>query len=246
MTERILGISGPKQSGKTTAVNFLHGYELKRNEVIEHFEITKEGSLVVNTEYTNSGGVSEKGMGELDIFRKDYQFIEYASNNIWPYVKAYGFADPLKTICMNLFGLTYEQCYGPETEKNSYSTVTKPKGTVLFTARELMQYVGTNIFRILKPDVWTSYCMTQVLEEGSGLAIIGDCRFPNEVKAIHEAGGKIIRFLRCPYTDGHPSEVALDNYNEFDITIDNSEMSVEQQNQEVLSTLMKWGWIESE
>lgn len=242
---KILGISGAKQSGKTTAVNFLHGYELKRNDVIEHFEITKQGNLIVNTEYTNADGADEKGVGELDIFRKDYQFIEYASNNIWPYVKSYGFADPLKTICMNLFGLTYEQCYGPEEAKNSATTIPKPQGTLVFTARELMQYVGTNMFRILKPDVWTSYCINQVLEENSGLAIIGDCRFPNEVGAIHEAGGKIIRFLRCPYPDGHPSEVALDNYNEFDVVIDNSKMSVEEQNQEVLSTLIQLGWIES-
>ena len=100
------------------------------------------------------------------------------------------------------------------------------------------------MFRILKPDVWTSYCLGQVLEENSELAIIGDCRFPNEVKAIHEAGGKVIRFLRRPHPDGHPSEVALDSYHRFDATINNSEMSVEQQNQEVLSTLIKWGWIE--
>ncbi len=245
MSEKILGISGPKQSGKTTAVNFLHGYELHRNGVIERFEITEDGNLVVNTEYTNADGVIEKGFGELDIFRKDHQFIDYASNNIWPYVKSYGFADPLKTICMNLFGLTYEQCYGSEEEKNSNTKISKPNGTLVFTARELMQYVGTNMFRILKPDVWTSYCLEQVLEEKSGLAIIGDCRFPNEVEAIRKAGGKVIRFLRCPHPDGHSSEVALDNYNEFDFVIDNSKMSVEEQNQEVLSTLIRWGWIES-
>lgn len=245
MTAKILGISGAKQSGKTTAVNFLHGYELKRNDIIEYFEITEQGNLIVNTEYTNANGTPEKGTGELDIFRKDHQFIEYASNNIWPYIKSYGFADPLKTICMNLFGLTHEQCYGTEEAKNSNTTIAKPQGTLVFTARELMQYVGTNMFRILKPDVWTSYCLSQVLEENSELAIIGDCRFPNEVKAIHEAGGKVIRFLRRPHSDGHPSEVALDGYHKFDATINNSEMSVEQQNQEVLSILIKWGWIES-
>jgi len=48
MSHKVLAISGVKQSGKTTCANFLYGYEMKRNEIIEHFEITDEGRLLVN------------------------------------------------------------------------------------------------------------------------------------------------------------------------------------------------------
>ena len=39
MNHKILGLSGVKRSGKTTCVNFLHGYEMARNDVIKNFEL---------------------------------------------------------------------------------------------------------------------------------------------------------------------------------------------------------------
>jgi len=146
---------------------------------------------------------------------------------------------------MELFGLSYEQCYGTDEEKNSHTNVAKPNGTVVFTAREFLQYFGTNICRTLKPDIWTSFCLQQVEEEKSELAIIADCRFPNEATAVQKAGGKVIRLTRQPYEDSHSSEVALRNFKKFDAVIDNTEMTVHEQIEELLSTLMKWGWITS-
>ena len=57
--------------------------------------------------------------------------------------------------------------------------------------------------------------------------IITDVRFPNELEAIKDRNGIIIRVDRYDliYTteDKHESEVALDNsYTEFDYTIDNN------------------------
>ena len=245
MTQRILAISGAKQSGKTTCANFLYGYEMKRNDVIEHFEITEQGNLLVNASFTGADGSKTAGMGIFDIFRMDYQFIDYASTNIWPYVKAYNFADALKSVSIELFNLTYEQCYGTEEEKNSYTTVKKPEGTVCFTAREFLQYFGTNICRTLKPDIWTSFCLNQLKLENSELSIIADCRFPNEVEAVQEAGGRVVRLTRQPHEDNHQSEVALRNFKKFDAVIDNADMTIKEQNKNLLSVLLEWGWIAS-
>ncbi len=121
MSQKILAISGAKQSGKTTCAKFLYGYEMKRNNVIEQFEITDDGRLLVNASFTSADGEKTDGMGVFDIFRGDYQFIEYASTHIWPHIKAYNFADSLKSVAIELFGLTYEQCYGTEEEKNTYT-----------------------------------------------------------------------------------------------------------------------------
>lgn len=52
--------------------------------------------------------------------------------------------------------------------------------------------------------------------------VIPDTRFPNEAGAIHEWGGQVWRLERLdgrPEIAGHSSEVALDNYKDFDWTI---------------------------
>ena len=52
---------------------------------------------------------------------------------------------------------------------------------------------------------------------------ITDVRFPNEVKAIKEKEGIVIRINReSDYNSTHFSETALDNYEDFDYTIDNN------------------------
>ena len=44
----ILGFSGVKQSGKTTCCKFLHGYQLRLNDVVEKFLMDEDGNLIVN------------------------------------------------------------------------------------------------------------------------------------------------------------------------------------------------------
>ena len=52
---------------------------------------------------------------------------------------------------------------------------------------------------------------------------ITDVRFPNEVKAIKKKDGIVIRINReSDYNSTHSSEIALDNYEDFDYTIDNN------------------------
>jgi len=249
MSQRILALSGRKQSGKTTSTNFLYGYELKKNGIIDFFDIDTAGSLIVNTVFTNEKGEKSEGVGILDVFRHDYDFINYAHQNIWPYVKAYNFADPLKNICINLFGFSYEQCYGTDENKNSLTDVHKPRDVFPsdghFTAREFLQYFGTDVCRHLKDDIWTGACINKIKNEESGFAIIGDCRFPNEVEMVQNVGGKIIRLTRSLHEDSHKSETALDKFKSFDAVIDNQEMTIEEQNKAILETLISWGWVES-
>ena len=95
----IIGLSGAKQSGKTTSTNFLYGYQLRVNEIIEKFLMNPEtGELLVNAKTINEKGEEEEGLGVLDIERRDSDFVDYASQSIWPYVRSFGFADPLKII----------------------------------------------------------------------------------------------------------------------------------------------------
>lgn len=207
----ILGISGRKQAGKNTTANILHGIVLKEQGFIKDWNIGKRGELLVK---------DSDGWGEFRVERKDIEFVSWADNNMWPYVKLYSFADSLKTICMDLFDIPFDCLYGSDEEKN------KPQQHLLWqnmpttfpikhgpmTAREFMQFLGTDVMRKMHEPVWVNSCIKKIQREQSELAIIADVRFPNEAKAIERAGGKVVRLTRKVFDDNHSSEVALDDY----------------------------------
>ncbi len=214
----IIGLSGKKQSGKNTACNALQSL------------IEKEKSC-----------------------------------------KVYSYADALKEkICIDILGLSYEQCYGTDEQKNtltSYKWNKMPKeirdemiitichkdngdfdGTLggrgysqeYMTAREVMQIVGTDIFRKYFDDfVWVNATFRNISKENFDVALICDVRFQSEVEGIIENGGYVIRLLRdvCD-KDSHSSESALDDYDweksSNTIVLDNSNMNVEEQNKEIV------------
>jgi len=246
----ILGISGKKQAGKTTVANIIYGEILAQSKMISDYNISEQGKLVIKT--TNSK--NQEGWGEFDIERKDEEFVEYAHYNMWPHVKLYNFADPVKDMCINLFGFTYEQAHGTDSQKNQTLSDIRWEDMPRFqnmklmkkmpvdakkswnwregemTAREFMQFFGTDIMRKIHPNVWANACINKITKEGSDLAVVADVRFPNEVEAINRAGGKVLRLERDIHNDSHDSETALDsdNYNHenFWHVLDNKNMTI--------------------
>lgn len=147
--------------------------------------------------------------------------------------KVYNFADPLKMdICMNILGLTYDQCYGSDNSKNELVDCFWENRQL--TAREVMQFVGTNVFRKMQKNVWASATVKKIAQDNLDLAIVADCRFPNEVEAIKSAGGLVIKLTRNLYNSTHESELALDpdryEQSNFDLIINNDSIGIEQQN----------------
>ena len=117
------------------------------------------------------------------------------------------FADKLKQICIELFGLTHEECYGEKTPRS----------------RDVLQRVGVAM-REIDPDVWCKYLLKNI-KEGDD-AVISDVRFPNEAEMVKKYGGIIIRVNRNTgeqFGSSHISETALDDYEKFDYVIDNNE-----------------------
>ena len=253
MPQKILGLSGVKQSGKTTSMNFLYGYQMRVNDVIQKFLMDDKGNLLVNAIMMDEQGKEKEEIGILDVERRDQDFIDYAATVIWPYVKSFSFADPLKVIAIELFGLSENQCYGTDKDKNTSVDIKwedipayeENWATGFMTAREFLQCFGTDICRTIKDTVWVDSCINRILQSGTELAIIPDVRFPNEAEAIKRAGGKVIRFTRNPHDDDHASETALKNYNGFDCVIDNANMSIDETNKAILSQLGKWEWLKA-
>ena len=155
-------------------------------------------------------------------------------------VQIYNFADPLKQICIDVLGLAPRQCYGEDKYKNELVDC-QWNGKQL-TAREVMQILGTDILRTMQHNVWTGATIRKIQRDKPDLALIGDCRFPNEVEAVQKVGGMVIKLNRNIYHSNHASETALDrqNYDElnFDVVIQNQFMDLEAKN-EVLSRILK-------
>ena len=156
--------------------------------------------------------------------------------------KVYSFADILKQdICINILGLSYDQCYGTDEDKNT-TTDLWWEGVQL-TAREAMEIIGTKLFRALKTNVWVEATIKKIKTDGVDLNIISDCRFPNEVEAVQLAGGHNIRLTLDPFHSPSTSESSLDSsvydWTNFDLIIDNASMAIEQKNKAILQFLYR-------
>jgi len=237
---KIIGISGRKQSGKNTVGNIVNGIVLKNLNMIQDYAINEEGNLQIKTA-TASGDI---GWGIFDILRRDEEFISYAESNLWPYIKAYHFADYLKKMSIDLFDLTPDQVYGSDTDKNTSTPYSQNGWKHKMTSREFLQYLGTDVMRKIKDTVWVDYTIKTIKAEGSSVAIIPDVRFPNEVESIKKAGGVVLRLTRDPFHSDHSCESALDednyDWNNFDEIIDNKNLKILELVQKIET--FKWMW----
>ena len=263
---RILAFAGTKQAGKTTSSNFIHGYQLRAHGIIDNFAVMEDGTLYISSENSN-GGI-------LDVNRNDPEFAEWASYNMWPYVRVYSFASVLKEMSVNLFDLKRENIYGNNQQKNkatnyrwedmpgivSDENMLKSKhvkelidsGNLSFhksgrmSHREFLQFFGTKICRKIYDEIWHEITINKILTEEPLIALIDDCRFINEVEAIKANGGKVIYLSRNPYEDDDISENELKNYDEFDYIIDNTDMSIHDTNVEIIKAIEQFGWLGEE
>jgi hypothetical protein len=90
------------------------------------------------------------------------------------------------------------------------------------TPRYVMQTLGNDWGRnIIDKDIWVKALMFQYNPNTSNW-IVPDVRYPNEAEAIKKDGGILIRVVRTYYNDPHPTETALDDYNDWDHVINNN------------------------
>lgn len=134
-------------------------------------------------------------------------------------------AGKLKTIASMLTGIPVEKFEDQEFKKTNLG----PEWNM--TVRDFLQRIGTDGLRTgLHENTWVNALMadyTGVYDIDTDRTtwpnwIITDTRFPNEAKAVKEAGGITIRVERPGVSaiNAHPSETALDSW-EFDYVIIN-------------------------
>jgi len=213
----IIGISGKKQSGKDTLANFIKSYLYAKDHRETIFRQNEEGKISW-----------EKNPNILDISTHKMDSI----NTSWNIARVYSFADTLKEFCINVLGLSKEQVYGTDKEKNTFTKYLwnnfplsvrfryRIKGlftsffrTGHMTARELMQVIGTDVGRrMFCESIWVDATISRIKKDKPKVALIRDVRFKSEIDAIIKNGGFIIRLERKISNDSHPSEIDLDHY----------------------------------
>jgi hypothetical protein len=119
--------------------------------------------------------------------------------------KPESFAKPLKDACAAIFGWDRALLEGDTPESRYYreqvdgywaKVLNKPT----FTPRLALQWMGTEAGRnVFGENLWTASCirrceMLWALQQYN--TVVTDCRFVNEIKAIKDAGGVVVRVRR--------------------------------------------------
>lgn len=135
------------------------------------------------------------------------------------------FADPLREVCHIVYGVSYDEMLDPVLKET-------PLDRWPFKSpRELLQQIGTDMFRNYIDDTWVQAWANkakQVLEgsivdtngdpiEAAGV-VCSDCRFLNEAAVIAKMGGTLIKIenprkrakLQLNAVALHQSEVEID------------------------------------
>jgi hypothetical protein len=138
------------------------------------------------------GLVGKKQVGKDTVamyLKKRYQFINHA------------FADPLKEACQVLFMLNESQL-----NDNRLKERTDPRWDK--TPRQMMQLVGTDLFRNhVDKDFWIKHMEFWIEMHPEESIIISDVRFQNEADLIKERGGYLWKIDRTTaFSDHHESE----------------------------------------
>ena len=141
-------------------------------------------------------------------------------------VEIVAFADPLKELCINLFGLERELVYGTHEDKETITHLAwenlpleariTASGPLLrsgnMTIREVLQAFGTGVMRRFYSNVWAEAPFRRNWI-GTDVVILSDIRFLNEIEVVEKYEGTIIRVVRnTGLLDTHASEIELDSY----------------------------------
>jgi hypothetical protein len=163
-------------------------------------------------------------------------------------------ADPMKRIAREVWDFSPKQLWGPSSERNKPDSRYEREDGTFLSPRIALQVMGTEMGRTCYKNTWVDLCIRDAkkllephrthstaytpeygVSERLGMympvagVVVPDCRFYNEIEAIHQAGGKVIRLRRETAADAlkvgvlnHASEKEQQSIPDgaFDLTID--------------------------
>mgnify|MGYP003638675972 FL=1 len=261
---QIIAFAGKKQSGKNTVCNCILAMKLAELGICKVSRLSDNGEI----EVTDIFGENLAGK-EFFPFKEPHVDIESLfENELGKYIRLYALADTLKEMAVSILGLERKQVFGTDKDKNSKTSLrwedmpgvippgelkkkgfTKEQASSLgllvhakgkMSAREVLQYVGTDIFRKMNHKVWLDAFLSNVETEGSELALVSDVRFKNEIEGIQKQGGFVLGLTRDIYkgTDSHSSESEIgETLSTCNTVVENADLTIPEQNEKVYYAL---------
>jgi len=233
----IIGVSGVKQSGKDTVANFLCS-NLKWGSLVKIYSFADPLKRFL---------IDVMGLREEQCYGSDEDknsLTSYKWDNLPMDIRQLYSKEVISSVneLRAEFPITYF-----EDDLYDYGEVIDVPRTGYMTSRELMQIFGTDMMRRMFDDrIWVNATLGKInkdFNEGKPLiAIINDVRFISEVTGIMEQNAYIVRLLRKPHEDIHPSETELDGYNfsqygDRGVVIDNEFLGIDKTNDRILEAL---------
>ena len=248
----IIGISGKKQSGKTTLANFIRA----KSTLFGRDESSDSMSLV----HLSDGDI-RISVGEERGSIESLKMRGHGKNGLdGQQVKIFNFSDEMKIFCKRVLGLSYNQCYGSDEDKNTLTNylwknipneIRERYGTVdidpskQMSAREVIQVFGTDIIRnMFGKSVWVDATIREIHRYNPHVAILADVRFLSELESVLALENSvIIRLQRKKEKGTHASETQLDGYDfsqhgDRVLVLDNQDMTLQQQHE------LAWAYVE--
>ena len=111
------------------------------------------------------------------------------------------FANTLKDAVSQVFGWDRDMLEGRTRQSREWRETIDPwwakrLNMPTLTPRWVLQYWGTEVCRrAFHDDIWIA-ALENKLRNSNDDVVISDCRFPNEIKSIRNAGGTVIRVIR--------------------------------------------------
>ena len=167
-------------------------------------------------------------------------------------------AEPLKQIAVDVLGLDPAAVQGDDRAKDaatSYRLADMPfwckrcasaddvgDGNRTLTVREMLQLLGTEVFRRIDPAVWVKALFRRLdrFHRSLDLAVVDDVRFADEAAAIRNRGGKVVSLARGRRTSPHSSEAGLDKFVP-DLVVP-AGLDARETYVLVYDQLTRWGW----
>jgi hypothetical protein len=126
------------------------------------------------------------------------------------------FANSLKDVAAHVFGWDRTMLEGRTKQAREWREQVDPWWSDRLkmpnlTPRWILQYWGTEVCRKnFHDDIWIA-SLENKLRNSKDDIVISDCRFPNEIKSIKNAGGIVVRVVRGPEPEWYDAALSANS-----------------------------------
>lgn len=147
-------------------------------------------------------------------------------------VEVMSFAEPMKEIISTTLGISLEDLDLFKNRNDIYKIRVIDTETLLYTqttdCRQILQQFGSEAMKKwFGNDVWSNLLNQRIKDSTADVIIIPDWRF--EIEEITSSLKIRINSNNCDLNDTHVSEISLDNYEHFDLLLNNDDYKLTQQ-----------------